>query len=93
MNGIFLLALGAIWTRVLQLPQKELRTGTALYGTYVNWLVTTLAAVFVTATLRPITAAGHTGKPWQEILVTTGFLSVGIAIAASSLLLLLGTRG
>jgi (hydroxyamino)benzene mutase len=60
---------------------------------YVNWLVTTLAAVFGTAALSPITPAGHTGKPGQESLVTTGFLSVGIAIAASSLLLLLGTGG
>ena len=43
MNGIFLLALGAIWTQV-QLPRaaKGAAYWTALYGTYVNWLVTTL---------------------------------------------------
>ena len=94
MNGIFLLALGAIWTQV-QLPRaaKGAAYWTALYSAYVNWLVTTLAAVFGTAALSPITAAGHTGKPWQESLVTAGFMSVGLAIVAGSLLLLLGPTG
>jgi len=93
MNGIFLLALGAIWTHV-QLPRgaKEAACWTALYGTYVNWLFTTLAAVLGTAALSPISAAGHTGKPWQESLETAGFLSVGLAIIACSLLLLWGLR-
>jgi len=93
MNGIFLLALGSIWPQV-QLPRAAKRAAywTALYGTYVNWLFTTLAAVFGTAALSPITAAGHTGKPWQESLVTAGFLSVGLAITACSLLLLWGLR-
>ena len=93
MNGIFLLALGAIWTQV-QLPgaAKGAAYWTALYGTYVNWFFTTLAALFGTAALSPITAAGHTGKPWQESLVTAGFLSVGLAITACSLLLLWGLR-
>ena len=94
MNGIFLLALGAIWTQV-QLPRaaKGAAYWTALYSAYMNWLVTTLAAAFGTAALSPITAAGHTGKPWQESLVTAGFMSVGLAIVAGSLLLLLGPTG
>lgn len=93
MNGIFLLALGAIWTQV-QLPRaaKGAAFWTALYGAYVNWLVTTLGATFGTAALSPITAAGRTGRPWQESLVTAGFLSVGLAITACSLLLLWGLR-
>ncbi|HEX2714372.1 MAG TPA: hypothetical protein VHM88_19440, partial [Candidatus Acidoferrales bacterium] len=93
MNGIFLLALGAIWGQA-QLPRaaKGAAYWTALYGTYVNWLVTILAAAFGTAALSPITAAGHMGKPWQESLVTAGFLSVGLAIVACSLLLLWGLR-
>jgi (hydroxyamino)benzene mutase len=54
MNGTFLVALGAIWTEVrLPAPAKALAYWTALYGTYVNWLVTTLAAVFGTAALSP----------------------------------------
>src|SRR5262249_42672120 len=47
MNGIFLVALGAIWTEVkLPSPAKVMAYWTALYGTYANWLTTTLAAVF-----------------------------------------------
>jgi (hydroxyamino)benzene mutase len=93
MNGIFLLALGAIWAQLrLPSPAKATAYWTALYGTYVNWLTTTLAAVFGTAALSPISAAGHRGQPWQESLVTAGFMSVGIAIVASSVLILWGLR-
>jgi (hydroxyamino)benzene mutase len=93
MNGIFLLALGAIWAEVrLSSTVKTIAYWTALYSTYVNWLVTTLAAIFGTAALSPITAAGHVGRPWQENLVTAGFMSVGVVIVAFSLLVLWGLR-
>ncbi len=93
MNGIFLLALGAVWNEVrLSAPAKATAYWTALYGTYVNWLVTTLAAIFGTAALSPITAVGHSGRPWQESIVTVGFVSVGAVIVVSSLLVLWGLR-
>ena len=93
MNGTFLVALGAIWTEVrLPPPVKVTAYWAVLYGTYVNWLVTMLAAVFGTAALSPITAVGHSGQPWQESLVTAGFMSVGIVIVASSVLILWGLR-
>jgi len=93
MNGIFLLALGAVWNEVrLSAAAKTTAYWTALYGTYVNWLVTTLAAIFGTAALSPITGVGHSGQPWQEIVVTVGFMSVGGVIVACSLLVLWGLR-
>ncbi|MGB9465407.1 MAG: hypothetical protein WBR10_09860 [Candidatus Acidiferrum sp.] len=93
MNGTFLIALGAIWTEVRLLPRtKAIAYWTALYGTYGNWFVTTLAAAFGTAALSPITGAGHSGQSWQEGLVTVGFLTVGITIIASSMLVLWGLR-
>ena len=50
MNGTFLVALGAIWNEVrLAPPAKATAYWGALYATYANWLVTTLAAVFGTA--------------------------------------------
>ena len=92
-NGILLLALGAIWDEVRLRPTaKAIAYWTALYGTYVNWLITTLAAIFGTAALSPITAAGHAGRPWQESVVTAGFMSVGVVIVAFSLLMLWGLR-
>lgn len=93
MNGTFLLALGAIWTEVrLSSRTKGIAYWTVLYGTYGNWLVTLIAAGFGTAVLSPITAAGHSGKPWQETTVLLGFLSVGITIIAASVLVLWGLR-
>jgi (hydroxyamino)benzene mutase len=93
MNGTFLIALGAIWTEVRLLPRtKAIAYWTALYGTYGNWLVTILAAAFGTAALSPITGAGHSGQSWQESLVTVAFLTVGITIVASSMLVLWGLR-
>ncbi len=93
MNGIFLLALGAAWNGV-RLSAGLLRVAywIVLFGTYGNWAVTTLAAIFGTGALSPITAAGRNAKPWQEALVTAGFMSVGLAIVAASVILLWGFR-
>jgi hydroxylaminobenzene mutase len=94
MNGILLVALGATWNEVrLADPIKVTAFRTALYGTYANWLVTSIAAAFGTAASSPITSAGHSGKPWQETLVAMGFLTVAIAIIAASVLVLWGLRG
>jgi hydroxylaminobenzene mutase len=85
--------LGAVWTEVrLSPPLKIAAYWSALYGTYANWAVTTLAAVFGTAALSPISAAGHSAQPWKESAVTFGFISVGIVIVASSILVLWGLR-
>jgi len=94
MNGIFLLALGGTWNEVLLSDLvKRITYGTALYGTYVNWLVTSLAAAFGAAANSPITSAGHHAQPWQESFVGIGFLTVAIAMIATSLLVLWGLRG
>ncbi len=93
LNGTFLVALGAVWMDVrLALPAKAAAYWTALYGTYANWAVTVLAAILGTASLNPITAAGHSAVPWQEGVVTVGFVSVGLAMLASATLCLFGLR-
>ena len=93
MNGIFLLALGAAWPEVrLSARWRAVAYGSALCGSYGNWAVTTLAAALGTAAMTPIAAAGHSGQRWQETLVTAGFVSVGIAMLGSSVLVLWGLR-
>jgi len=93
MNGTFLVALGAIWADVKLSPKwKTAAFWCALYGTYVNWATTCLAAILGTAALSPITGAGHSGQPWEEKLVTLGFTSVGLVIVAASLSVLRGLR-
>ena len=93
MNGTFLIALGAIWGEIRLSSRLTMAVfWTALYGTYVNWAVTTLAAIFGTGAMSPITAAGRSAKHWQEAFVTFGFVSVGLAIIACSVLALWGLR-
>ncbi|MDA9490856.1 hydrogenase [Bradyrhizobium sp. CCBAU 11361] len=93
MNGAFLVALGAIWSEVrLRVCQKALAYWTVLYGTYGNWVFTTLAALLGTAALSPITAAGHSATLWQEALVMLGFISVGLTIVTASVIVLWGLR-
>jgi hydroxylaminobenzene mutase len=93
MNGTFVLALGAVWAEVALPPgARTAAYWLVLYGTYANWAVTALAAVFGTGALSPITAAGRSALPWQESLVTIGFISVGIAIVAATVLILWGLR-
>lgn len=93
MNGTFLVALGAIWTEVRLSPRlKAAAYWAALYGTYANWAATMLAAIFGTATLSPITGAGHSALAWQEGVVTLALVTVGIVIVACSVLVLWGLR-
>jgi (hydroxyamino)benzene mutase len=93
MNGTFVLALGAAWPEVaLSESVKRATCWLVLFGTYANWGVTTLAAFFGTGALSPITAAGRSALPWQESLVTAGFIGVGLAIIAGTVLLLWGFR-
>ncbi len=93
MNGIFLIALGAAWPAVRLTPRLQtLAFWGALYGTYMNWVMTTLAAIFGTGALSPIIAAGHTAQPWQEAFVTGGFMTVGLGIVGTAILILYGLR-
>src|ERR1051326_404249 len=93
MNGTFLIALGAVWAEVKLRPTLKIATlWIALYGAYVNWVATALAAAFGTAALSPLTGAGHSGRPWQEGLITALFMSVGITTVLSAILVLWGLR-
>ncbi len=93
MNGTFLIAIGAIWREVkLSFRASTVAYWALLRGTYGNWAVTTIAAVLGTSALSPITAAGYGTVQWQETLVTTGFVLIGLAIISASILLLWGLR-
>jgi hydroxylaminobenzene mutase len=93
MNGTFLIALGAVWNEVWLPPRwKAAAFWSALYGTYANWAVTTLAAILGTGAMSPISAPDRSAAPWQERIVTHGFVSVGVAIIAATVLVLFGLR-
>lgn len=93
MNGIFLLALGSAWLKVTLSPATHaIAFWAVLFSAYANWLTTTLAALWGTAALSPLTGMAHPAKPWQEMLVTAGFLSVGLAFLVSTILIVWGLR-
>jgi (hydroxyamino)benzene mutase len=91
MNGTFLIALGAGW-RHIELPPRveQAARWAALYGTYGNWLFTTIGAALGTAAANPILSQGHHGKPWQERAVLLGFRSMRYAFFIAVLLVLWG---
>jgi hydroxylaminobenzene mutase len=91
MNGTFLIALGAIWGNVkLPPPVEKAARWAALYGTYGNWLFTTLGAAMGTAAANPTLSQGHHGKPRQERFVLFGFRSMRYSFLVAVVLILLG---
>ena len=87
----FLIVLGAIWGHVELPPRVEKAARwSALYGTYSNWLFTTLGAAMGTAAANQILSQRHHGKPWQERVAGAGFRSVTIAIFSAVALILCG---
>ena len=65
----------------------------ALYGTYGNWLTTTLAAIFGTASFN----SGCDGRPCRETQAGSfgrapAFLGVSISIVPAAMLVLYGLR-
>jgi hydroxylaminobenzene mutase len=91
LNGTFLIALSATWDNIELPPRAEkMARLSALYGTYGNWLFTTVRAAMGTAAANPILSQGHYGKPWQERAVGAGFRSVAYSILVAVVLSLWG---
>ena len=93
MNGTFLLAIGGSWNELRLTPRLAAAAyASALYGAYSNWAVTTLAAIFGTASMTPLASAGFSAQRWQEVLVTIGFASVALSMLLAVVLLMIGYR-
>jgi hydroxylaminobenzene mutase len=94
MNGTFLLALGLAWRHlILSARSQTALFWLALYGTYVNWFTTLLAATFGTSRSTPLAGAGYSGAAWQEALVDFGLVSLSLAMLGTCVLALWGLRG
>ena len=85
MNGTFLIALGCAW--------QELRLGEraaaavyrlVLFGTWANWIGTTLSGIFGTSRATPIAGAGHAGSPAQEMFIFGVLIAVGLSMVAAA---------
>jgi hydroxylaminobenzene mutase len=94
MNGLFLVALGLIWPRLMLSPRLLNATfWLALYGTFANWIATLLAAVWGAGRMMPIAAQGHFGTPGQEAIVRLLLMSLSVIMVLVCVLVLVGLRG
>lgn len=94
MNGTFLIAAGMIWNDLKLLKNlKSAAYWTLIYGTFVNWLITLIAAYSGTYAMSPVTGHGFMGTPSQENFVNAGFISVGLTMVFSVATMTYGLRG
>jgi (hydroxyamino)benzene mutase len=94
LNGMFLLVLGLIWSRLtLGSTARRLAFGFAVYGAYANWLATLLAAFWgAGAPMMPIAAGDHTGTAVQEGLIAFALISLSVSMLLVSTLTIWGLR-
>jgi (hydroxyamino)benzene mutase len=93
LNGIFLVIAGIIWDELR--ISKSLATttyATLIYGTYANWITTGCAALLGTSKMTPLSGSGFHGTDLQEQLVTAGFISVGLTMLFSLIVIVYGLR-
>ncbi len=84
-NGTFLLVAGLTWLKAdLSTRQRQLAYWSVIFGTWGNWFFITLAALWGTTCLAPISGAGYNGTPLQEAIVMIGLLSVAATIFIAS---------
>ena len=94
MNGTFLIAAGLIWNDLRLLSKlKNATYWTLIYGTFVNWLITLIAAYSGTYAMSPVTGHGFMGTPIQENFVNAGFITVGLTMVFSVTVMTYGLRG
>jgi (hydroxyamino)benzene mutase len=94
MNGMFLIVVGLIWQKVaLSASHKKFAFGLLLWGAYANWTACLLGGIFGASRMTPIAGGSFTAEPWQELLVSGLFASVGLAMLVAILLLAWGLRG
>jgi hydroxylaminobenzene mutase len=94
MNGILLLALGAIWPRLnLSLRAQKAGFWLAAYGTLANWATTLIASVWGAGEeMMPFAAEGFTGTSAQELVIAFGLVSLSLAMIVLCPIVLWGLR-
>jgi hydroxylaminobenzene mutase len=93
MNGTFVLALGALWSRLgLAASTGVLAFWCVVVGSYLGCTALFLAAVFGTSRSTPLLGAGHVGTPLQETLVNAGLTVGALALLVGCAIVLWGLR-
>lgn len=93
LNGMFLIILGLIWKKV-ELYEKWLKITfwLAVYGTFTNWLVIMVPAIFDAGEMLGIVVEGKKGAPLPEALVNFSLISLSIAMLIVAVAVLIGLK-
>lgn len=93
LNGVFLIALGAVWRRIGLVGRTHtVALSLVLFGTVANWLATLLAGLWGTGAMMSIAAAGRSGTALQETIVTTLLFMLSLSMVAACGAFLFGAR-
>ncbi len=94
MNGILLIAMGALWPRLaLSTRAESAAFALNIAGSWLNCVALFFAGVFGTSRSTPLHGAGYAGTPLQEMLVGAGLVAGAVALLGGCALVLWGLRG
>jgi len=90
MNGMFIIILGLIWTK-LELSERWLiiTFWTLLYGTFANFTSVLIAAVTGAGKMMPL-AGGQEGTQLIEVVISFLLISLSVAMLAVCIIVLTG---
>lgn len=92
-NGIVLMVLGLMWSRLqLGAGLQGLTFALAVYGAFANWAATLFSAATGAAAMMPIAGGGSAGDATAEAIVAFLLVSLSIAMIGAFLLVLWGLR-
>lgn len=93
LNGIFLIVLGLIWSRIdLSIRWLKINFWLAVYGTFANWFGILIAAIFNAGKMLNIASQGKEGSPVAEAFVNFSLISLSIAMIIVCVLTLVGLK-
>lgn len=93
LNGMFLIVVGLMADRVrLSRTASGICVGLLLFGTFGNWITTTIAGVSGASQATPIAGAGHHAAPAVEQFILITLVSVAFAMIGAVGILLFGLR-
>ncbi len=94
MNGTFLVVAGFVWSELrISNGLRKVLFWSLIYGTFLNWFITLLAAFFGTSKMTPLSGAGYAGTTIQENIVTGGLTIVVLTMVFSLAVIVYGLRG
>jgi hydroxylaminobenzene mutase len=94
MQGIFLLVLGMLWTRLSFTPlQSRIACVLAIYGCFAAWTANVCGAVWgAGGSMMPLATGGVVGSALQEGVIKILLRSGAVALVAAAVLVLWGLR-